>query len=117
MDDKELEQVKNTLLKMRKELTQGVNDSCAASLELGQDGVPDIGDMSSNAYSREVLLNLSESQRQRIRDIDAALDRLSRGEYGICARCEEDIPQRRLEVRPFSRYCVDCKTDVEKFGE
>jgi DnaK suppressor protein len=117
MDEQELKQVKKTLLQMRKELTQGINDSCAASLEFGQDGVPDIGDMSSNAYSREVLLNLSENQRLRIRDIDAALDRMANGEYGICARCEEEIPPRRLEVRPFSRYCVDCKTDIEKFGE
>jgi DnaK suppressor protein len=94
-----------------------VQNAAAASREMGQDGVPDIGDMSANTYNRDVLLNLSEAQRQKIRDIDAALDRLAQGVYGVCIRCEEEIDQRRMEVRPFSRYCIECKTDVEKFGE
>lgn len=117
MDEEQLEQAKERLLKMRREVMKEVQNASATSREMGQDGVPDIGDMSANTYSRDVLLNLSETQRQKIRDIDAALDRLTQGEYGICVRCEEEIDERRMEVRPFSRYCIECKTDVEKFGE
>jgi DnaK suppressor protein len=117
MDEKELQRASERLLKMRREVLQEVSDSHAASRELGQDGVADIGDMSANTYHREMLLNLSETQRRKVQDIDAALERMDRGEYGICAACEEEIPARRMEVRPFSRYCVDCKTEVEKFGE
>ena len=117
MEEDQLAGARECLLRMRKEVLQEVSNSLAASLELGQDGVPDIGDMSANTYSRDVLLNLSEAQRRKIRDIDAALERMARGEYGVCMRCEEEIEPRRLEVRPFSRYCVECKTEVEKFGE
>jgi DnaK suppressor protein len=117
MDEKKLEEAGERLLQMRRKVLQEVHDSYVASRELGQDGVPDIGDMSANTYSRDVLLNLSETQRQKIRDIDAALERLAKGEYGVCMRCEEEIPPRRMEVRPFSRYCVDCKVEVERFGE
>ncbi|MDT8441632.1 MAG: TraR/DksA family transcriptional regulator [Desulfuromonadales bacterium] len=109
--------VKQQLLKMRDELIQEVSDSYETCRELGQDGVPDIGDMSSIAYSRDILFNLSETQQQRIRDIDAALARIDEGEYGICAECGEEISPRRMEVRPFSRYCIDCKSDIEKRGE
>lgn len=117
MEQKQLEEARTLLLKMRDEVLKEVQQASQASLELGQDGVPDIGDLSSNTYSRDVLLNLSETQRQKIRDIDAALERIKDGEYGICLRCEEEIAPRRMEVRPFSRYCVECKSDVEKFGE
>ena len=117
MEERQIAEARERLLHMRREMTLEIQQSCAASREIGQDGVSDIGDMSSNSYHRDVLLNLSENQRQRIRDIDAALDRLESGSYGICQRCEEDIELRRLEVRPFSRYCVECKSDVEKFGE
>lgn len=117
MTEEELEGARQRLLQMRKELLQEVRDAHSASRELGQDGVPDLGDMSSTTYSRDVLLNLSEAQQQMVRDIDAALERIASGEYGICARCEEEIAPRRLDVRPFSRYCIDCKTDIEKFGE
>jgi DnaK suppressor protein len=109
--------VKEQLLHIRAELLREVSESYAACRELGQDGVADIGDMSANAYSRDVLFNLSETQRQQIRDIDAALVRIVQGEYGVCMQCGEEIAPRRLEVRPFSRYCIDCKTDIEKFGE
>ena len=110
-------QVREQLLRMRAELLREVSESYATCRELGQDGVADIGDMSANAYSRDMLFNLSEAQRQRIRDIEAALERIDRGEYGVCMHCGEVIAPRRLEVRPFSRYCIDCKTEIEKFGE
>ncbi len=117
MNPENMEQAKARLLKMRREVLQGVMDAQQACNELGQDGVGDIGDISSNTYSRDVLMNLGETQRQMIRDIDAALERIEEGEYGECLRCGEEISARRLEVRPFSRYCVECKTEVEKFGE
>ncbi len=111
------DQIKKQLLKERQELLQDVSNSYETCRELGQDGVPDIGDMSSAAYSRDVLFNVSETQRQRIHDIDVALEQIGKGEYGICMSCGEEISPRRMEVRPFSRYCIECKTDIEKFGE
>lgn len=108
--------IKEQLLKERRELLQEVNNSYETCREIGQDGVPDLGDMSSAAYSRDVLFNVSETQRQRIHDIDIALEQIEKGEYGICMECGEQISPRRMEVRPFSRYCIECKTDIEKFG-
>jgi DnaK suppressor protein len=117
MDDKRDQEAKERLLRMRQEVMQEVQEAAVACREFGQDGVPDIGDMSAATYSRDVLLNLGEAQRQKIRDIDAALERLAAGEYGICARCGEEIDPKRMTVRPFSRYCIECKTEIEKFGE
>lgn len=117
MDAGKLEEIKEQLTHMREELLEDSKKAYAESQSLGKDGVSDIGDMSSNSYHQELLMNLSETQRSRVRDIDAALERIEQGVYGLCVRCEEDISPRRMEVRPFSRYCIDCKTEVEKFGE
>lgn len=117
MEEEELAEIKTHLLQMRDEVLVESERAYAASQSLGKDGVPDIGDMSSNSYNQEVLMNLSETQRSRVRDIEAALERMDKGVYGLCVKCEEEIPPRRMEVRPFSRYCVDCKTEVEQFGE
>lgn len=117
MEPEQLDKARRNLLRMRDEILKDVQHAQEAGRELGQDGVPDIGDMSATTYGRDVLFNLGETQRRTIQDIDAALERIDNGEYGICARCDEDIPARRMEVRPFSRYCVECKSEVEKFGE
>lgn len=117
MDEEELTEIRAHLLQVRDEVLAESERAYAASQSLGKDGVPDIGDMSSNSYNQEVLMNLSETQRSHVRDIDAAMERMDKGVYGLCMRCEEEIAARRMEVRPFSRYCVDCKAEVEKFGE
>ncbi len=117
MEVAELAETREHLLQLRAEVLAESERAYAASQSLGKDGVPDIGDMSSNSYHQEVLMNLSETQRSRVRDIDAAIERMDKGVYGLCMRCEEEISARRMEVRPFSRYCVDCKAEVEKFGE
>jgi RNA polymerase-binding transcription factor len=117
MDEGKLSEIKKHLLEMRDEVLAESERMYAESQSLGKDGVPDIGDMSSNSYHQEVLMNLSETQRSRVRDIDAALERVDMRVYGLCVRCDEEISPRRMEVRPFSRYCIDCKTEVEKFGE
>lgn len=117
MDKKKLQAIKESLLKMREEVIAEVQEKYAATRELGESNLPDLADVSSNAYNRELLLNLSEAQHRKMQDIDAALARLDEGEYGVCANCGEDISPRRMEVRPFSRYCIDCKTEIEKFGQ
>jgi DnaK suppressor protein len=117
MSEQDLEVIKQNLIKQRQELLDEVQAKYAASREIGQSNVPDLADVSSNAYNREMLLNLSEAHHRQMQDIDAALVRFDDGEYGICVGCGEDISPRRMEVRPFSRYCIECKTDIEKFGE
>ena len=117
MNEQDLEIVKQNLIKQRQELLDQVQAKYAASREIGESNVPDLADVSSNAYNREMLLNLSEAHHRQMQDIDAALARFDSGEYGICASCGDDISPRRMEVRPFSRYCIECKTDIEKFGE
>ena len=117
MNEQDLEIVKQNLIKQRQELLDQVQAKYAASREIGESNVPDLADVSSNSYNREMLLNLSEAHHRQMQDIDAALARFDSGEYGICASCGENISPRRMEVRPFSRYCIECKTDIEKFGE
>lgn len=117
MDREQLSAAKEELERLRSEVLREVRATGDASRQFDTGDVPDIGDMSTQTYDRDVLYNLSEVHRQKIRDIDAALEQLEQGEYGICARCGEEIAPKRLKVRPFSRYCVDCKTEVERFGE
>jgi DnaK suppressor protein len=117
MDAQGLAAAKDVLERLRQEVLREVRAMGDASRQLDTDDVPDLGDMSTRSYDRDVLYNLSEVQRQKIRDIDTALELLEQGDYGICVRCSEEIAPKRLEVRPFSRYCIECKTEVERFGE
>ncbi len=113
---KDIEKLKKGLLDQRNDILADVNLNAESSNTMGSDGVQDIGDVSANTYNRQILLKLNDTQRLMLKDIDDALDRISRGEYGVCTECGEDINVKRLEVRPQAKYCIDCKTDIEKNG-
>jgi DnaK suppressor protein len=51
--------------------------------------------------------------RRKLRLIDAALERLDKGESGICEDCGESIPEKRLKVVPWAGYCVSCQERVD----
>jgi DnaK suppressor protein len=55
-----------------------------------------------------------KSLQQRTQDIQVALDRVKKGRYGICKRCNISIPPKRLELIPETQYCVTCESELKK---
>jgi DnaK suppressor protein len=74
----------------------------------------DIYDQASSERDRELGLLLGDREREKLRNIEEALLRFEEGDYGVCDECGDDIPIGRLKVVPFARYCVKCKSDIEK---
>jgi DnaK suppressor protein len=60
------------------------------------------------AFERAQVSALLGSARERLGEIDEALERVLSGTYGSCGRCGQAIPAERLEARPFARFCVAC---------
>jgi DnaK suppressor protein len=58
---------------------------------------------------RERDLALSAQAMDAIAEIDRALEKLDEGTYGICERCEQQIPKERLRAIPWAALCVQCK--------
>lgn len=67
-------------------------------------------------FERETALNIATGESKRLRDVADALKRIEQGTFGVCEGCEEPIPKKRLEVFPAARYCVTCKSKLEKEG-
>ncbi len=114
LDKKAIAKFKKILLKEREQIVGEVRQIVESSKEMGQDGIQDIGDEAANIYNKQVLLSLNENERTRLQEVDESLDRIENGTYGICEECGEPIGLKRLEVRPVAKYCVPCKTKLEK---
>ncbi|MCA1218581.1 TraR/DksA family transcriptional regulator [Streptomyces sp. 8L] len=65
----------------------------------------------STAFERAHVAALLARERAHLAEVDRALERLERGEYGRCATCGELIAPERLEVRPATDTCVRCATE------
>ena len=64
----------------------------------------------------EVLEAMGEAGLSELRGIEAALERIAHGRYGICARCGNPIEPGRLEVKPDATLCVSCQSEVERLS-
>lgn len=69
---------------------------------------------STIAFEREQLAALLASARDHLKDIDAALERLSANRYGICTRCGNPISAERLAALPATQFCVTCAAQLKR---
>lgn len=80
--------------------------------ELDQPGSKDWEDLASEREDDQVLERVGLSGQQEIRMIEAALQRISAGEYGFCVQCGAEIGATRLDILPFTPFCSICAAQV-----
>jgi RNA polymerase-binding protein DksA len=73
-----------------------------------------MADAGTDAYEREKAFLLASSEGRNLLEINDALRRLYRGEYGVCESCGSPIAKARLEAMPNARLCVSCKEKEER---
>lgn len=62
-----------------------------------------------NLVGRDLAVSLINNDSQQLIEIERALQRIDRGEFGICVVCDEAISPRRLEAVPWAARCVRCQ--------
>lgn len=60
------------------------------------------------AYERSQVDALVRQGRANLEEVEAALERVDRGAYGVCEHCGDPIAAGRLEARPTARRCIAC---------
>lgn len=76
--------------------------------DLGRTRNPDSEDRATEAENDEVLEELGEAGETELKAIDAALDRVAAGTFGICVKCGAEISAERLAVVPHTPFCQEC---------
>lgn len=114
-----LQEQKLALQNLRDELLPNMQNVTRDHLRSGASNVASssgqhIGDAGSEAEVRDLTIRLLDKDREQIFEIDAALERIRRGTYGICEISLDPIPKKRLQVRPFCRLTVKCQEEYEK---
>lgn len=67
-------------------------------------------DAGAATAERTEVIGLVDSLKSQVDEIDMALERMDLGLYGTCSSCGNEISAARLEARPSSVLCVDCKS-------
>lgn len=66
-------------------------------------------DSAQSTAERNKVLAVIERLRENLHDVNVALGKIEKGNYGVCERCGEPISPERLEAIPYARLCMKCK--------
>lgn len=103
-----LEEVKNKLIKERKEIELLLEDQKREEREIltesesATDIIADIYEFKQEAHLTK------EALEERIKEINKALDKIDKGTYGICENCQKNIEETRLKINPAAYLCREC---------
>jgi RNA polymerase-binding protein DksA len=116
MDKDFIQKIKNQLEKEKARLEEELGQFTRKSKHNPDDydaDFPQLGDK-DDENANEVAqyshnLTLERTLEKQLRDVNNALKRITDESYGICKYCNKEISQERLEARPTSSACVECK--------
>lgn len=109
----DIDSAEKSLRKERKQLVHQLEELGAAEsgdLRSDIDFGGSFADAAAVTAERTEVLGLVESLKKQLDAVDAALAHIEAGTYGICDNCGNEIGADRLEFRPASVLCVNCKT-------
>lgn len=112
MDKSLLPHFRKKLEEMSSELLTEA-DKTLSDMTVQNDNYPDPTDRASAESDRSFELRIRDRERKLQGKIKEAIGRIDDESYGICETCGDDISIERLNARPVTTYCIDCKTKQE----
>jgi DnaK suppressor protein len=94
----DVDQLANSALKKTRSETNGDLSSMPIHM----------ADIGSDNFEQEFTLSLMENEEGTLDAIEAALERIDSGSYGMCEECGVKIPKARLLAIPYAPFCVKC---------
>jgi DnaK suppressor protein len=94
----------------RRELLSGTSDREEILIENAAEDF----DRLQQQMNREVAIRNLDRESKLLKEVQAAMNRVEEGTYGICLRCDEEIPEKRMKAVPWAAYCVGCQETIER---
>ena len=115
LTEKQIATLKKTLLELKND-AEVVTAKADGLLDKGslRDSVDELStidnhpaDLATELYEREKDIAIKAHEEDALEKVDAALEAIENGSYGVCAKCGVDIPFERLEAVPYTLFCID----------
>jgi DnaK suppressor protein len=106
-----IKEFKEKLLNLKMEIFSSLNNRKKTDVE------KDIGDEIDDVVQtmeKEMMFDLSSNEKNILKDIENALKKIEKGNYGICELCGKKIEYKRLKHIPYARYCIECQKKQDK---
>ncbi|HEX4168103.1 MAG TPA: TraR/DksA family transcriptional regulator [Bryobacteraceae bacterium] len=82
--------------------------------EIAIEATADEMDSLQQRASRDIAIRNLDHTARLLKSVQAALDRMEDEIYGVCLRCEEPIPAKRLKAVPWASHCIHCQETIDR---
>jgi DnaK suppressor protein len=108
-----LDKIKKILESEKERLEAELGDLTVKKGKINQTVFPQFGDHAgenaSEVASYDNAISVKNTLEKELRDVVSSLKRIKDKSYGTCKYCKKVIGEKRLEIRPTSSACIDCK--------
>ncbi len=108
--NRDFSRIEKLLLEQREQILKEAGRVVGSGVASSPGLTPDPADMATREEHEAFSMRLKEREKNLLRKIDLAIDRIKEGDFGICEDCGEPIEEKRLMARPVTTLCIDCKT-------
>jgi DnaK suppressor protein len=113
LTDAQIQKFRDVLMVKRDELLATVQRKKEQEIQVGEIETGDEADIATRSVEREMLFELTDSEKQTLDMIEGSLRKIEKGVFGRCEHCRKPISKMRLEVMPWARYCIYCQSEQE----
>jgi DnaK suppressor protein len=110
MTSSETERLTKILLVKQLELHGSMRNRDDILIEKAPDSLDEVQMMGE----RELAIRNLDRESSMLRQVLRALARITKGSYGVCLYCEEDITPRRIAALPWAEFCIKCQEQIDR---
>ena len=81
---------------------------------VGQDFDEPGGDAATETVERAQAMAVGASLRELLEEVNAALEKMDNGTYGVCDNCGRDITKKRMDALPWAILCNNCRAGLSR---
>lgn len=106
----EKKRIEGTMTAIKDNVEEGYPGSAGGEISMIDNHPADLG---TEMFDRQRSFALIDNEKRIIKDINDALDRIDKGDYGKCEVCSGDIEEERLNFMPYARTCAECSKKIK----
>ena len=110
----QMKELKQTLLDKREELRRSITQRRDRDSSVDPSEIIEELEQASTGQQQDVALRILDKEVKLLRELERALKKFEAEEYGLCEATSEPIGYARLKARPWARYSVTHKEELER---
>jgi DnaK suppressor protein len=114
LTNNQIEEIKSLLLESKKSIESTLENISKEHDSLSQMDLNDDGDFAAASRDYNNDIYIKKQQVEELKLIEHALMKIQKGTFtGLCEMCDSEIGMKRLRVKPYAKYCIDCRSYID----